>query len=110
MSTLETRIAEVLAAHKAVGLRGMGLRGPDVTADCKCGVEVPGGPEGMRAHQAAALAPVIREQEAEALEKFGHMYLNPEQDENYNKTARAGRGYYRALIETRAKQIRSNDE
>lgn len=79
-------------------------------------------PEPMRVHMwgrdlsepidkiAAALAPLIREREAEALEKFGHMYLNPEQDENYNKTARAGRGYYRALIETRAKRIRSNDE
>lgn len=107
MSTVETRIAEVLAAH-SYHIEPDYMRAVS-TIVCNCGNRYGLG-ESHRAHQAAALAPVIREREAEALEKFGHMYLNPEQDENYNKTARAGRGYYRALIETRAKRIRSNDE
>lgn len=106
MSDLEARIAEVLGAHQLHGLsEGVGT-------ECVCGWESPSrgiDREAHGTHVAAMLAPVIREREAEALETFGHMYLSPEQDENYNKTAQAGRGYYRALIETRAKRIRSND-
>lgn len=110
MSDLEARIAEAIRAH---------LPNADYEwcANDECFYEF--GAEGFHAdmnfdeafanHLREMIAPLIRELEAEALETFGHMYLNPEQDENYNKTARAGRGYYRALIQTRAKRIRSND-
>lgn len=110
MSDLEARIAEVLAVHAAK--RPWSDAG---VMRCSCTerfvAEFVHQQNALhRTHLAAMLAPVIREAQAEALEAFGHMHLNPEQDENYNKTARAGRGYYRALIETRAKRIRSNDE
>lgn len=79
MSTVETRIAEVLAGH---GQHDYRFNGGDWSDNCACGFKLFGidySPEhktfpGMSyadcafaAHQAAALAPVIAEAKAEAL-------------------------------------------
>lgn len=76
MSTLEARIAEVLAGHQKEST-GMTFGSPD---RCYCGQEVhtPKGDADVMdrkigafaAHQAAMLAPVIAEAKAEALEWY----------------------------------------
>lgn len=91
MSDLKTRIAETLAEHKAIGLRGMGLHPIGITATCKCGVEVPGGPEGMRAHQAAELDPLIAEAQAEALREAADS-LDAHADKNERTAVRTAWG------------------
>lgn len=68
MSTLETRIAEVLAAHDFRIKEEIGAHVGVKTIVCNCGNRYGLG-ESHRAHQAAALAPVIREREAEAWDK-----------------------------------------
>lgn len=73
-ATLETRIAEVLAAsdaeHSVKKAEQMNTDYPHFW--CSCGVQTIGRgkfPEHVRQASAAALAPVIREQEAEAWDK-----------------------------------------
>ena len=65
MSDLEARIAEVLLEHAYAGMDGQ-------YADrCKCGWAGNGDAQPAK-HQAAMLAPVIREREAEAWDACVH--------------------------------------
>lgn len=66
--TLETRIAEILSAHDFRIKEEVGAHVGVKTIVCNCGNRYGLG-ESHRAHQAAALAPVIAEAKAEALRK-----------------------------------------
>lgn len=68
MTTLETRIAEVLAAHDFRIKEEVGAHVGVKTIVCNCGNRYGLG-ESHRAHQAAALAPVIREAQSQAWER-----------------------------------------
>ena len=80
MSDLEARIAEVLEAHRHQPTKLDGEGG--YRQSCSCGhFEIRGGDTGLpvrmsyewiRTHQAAMLAPVIREREAAAWEEGHH--------------------------------------
>lgn len=101
MSTLEARIAEVLAAaeeaHSFKKAEQMDTEYPHFW--CRCGVQTIGRgefPKHLRESTAAVLAPVITEREADAYEK-GHLDGDTHQ-------------YFDGMYPRKPNPYRSNDE
>ena len=97
MTTFETRIAEALAAHERKG----GIR--DMKIHCACGWSEPvarmrSSKAAHLAHQAAMLAPLIRDAQAVALEDAA-VELAEDKYECYDQ-------YYARWLDSRAAEIR----